>query len=76
MSQVINSFYHDVDNGGIEINIICDQYDNISIEMQTQYFGYPSVSSTLFLGSESNSDVLMAIGKLFNDAAVKLNETT
>lgn len=66
----IGYYYHHVDNGGIEVSIH-EEEDTIEIVTKTQYYGYPSVSSSLSIHTAvvDTATLLEKIGTMFLDAA-------
>lgn len=67
----INQLYKHVDNGGIAITI--ETIDNTSncvkIDFEADYYGYPSVSSSLNLFSIDSVDFLLKFSDMLKEAA-------
>jgi len=66
--------YKHVDNGGItvEIHQSDDEYKNLSIQMKTQYLGYPDISTTLNLWGYFQPDFLKELGLMLIETSVDL----
>lgn len=46
--------YHHIDNGGVSITIDTNKDDNYTqIILEADYYGYPSISSTIHIGTDS-----------------------
>ena len=70
---------HHIDNGGVTLTVNESTDDNqilgVQIELETSYFGYPSVKSTLNLwGHYGTKDILREMGEALIMASEKMTE--
>lgn len=69
----INSLYKHIDNGGVTVSVNQDDDENIHIEFDSTYFGYPNVSSVLCLGANLGTDYLKELGHMLIDSAIMID---
>lgn len=81
MSKVtkLAHMHHHIDNGGVTLTVNestdGNQILGVQIELETSYFGYPSVKSTLNLwGHYGTKDILREMGEALIMASEKMTE--
>ena len=71
----ISSIHKQIDNGGVTIEVNRDDtYKTLSIVFDASYYGYPAVSSILYLYHDLGSDFLKELGLMFLEASAKTKE--
>lgn len=72
----VANYYHHVDNGGLDFEITSiSDYQNVSLEISTQYYDYPSVETKVYIGSVKHDNpivILEGIAKACFSAIEKL----
>ena len=75
--MIVDYLQYHIDNGGITIEVhqTDDELRNVSIKLNTSYFGYPDITSVLNLNGSLGSnqrDFLRSLGAMFIEAAGKI----
>lgn len=71
----IHGLYKHIDNGGVKIEVhqTDDEHKQLYITLNTQYHGYPDISTVLHTwGNVNPQDFLRELGTMFIEAAGKL----
>ena len=70
----IHGLHKHIDNGGISVEVHCDEDGYLSLIMDASYFGYPSVKSGLYLKGviSNNQEFLQELGTMLIEAAAKI----
>lgn len=73
MRTSLGSYHKHIDNGGFTIEVF-DLDGYLQIEIDSQYYGYPSVTSTLNGFGFISPKQLIEIGNMFIAAAFKVKD--
>lgn len=70
--ETIHTFYHHIDNGGITINFVMNEYGTTTISTSTDYFGYPSASYKIIMPA-GNDSLIKEIGDAYINFYYEIN---
>lgn len=67
----INGIHQHIDNGGVtvEVHQTDDVHRNLSVTLNTSYFGYPDITSVLHLQGDLGSRFLKELGEMLIKSA-------
>lgn len=78
MKRILSQYHAHIDNGGISVLVNQDlEEKTVTVEFNTQYFGYPSVSSSLTIleGNIDTAEYLQGLADTLQKAAKKYKQS-